>query len=93
METGLLYLANDGTYKSVSANTNLTTSYSSTTTTINSDTGTDAVINSATSVNSGVMSSSDKIKLDKFRDPTPQSITTSISLSSYINFYTTCIFR
>jgi hypothetical protein len=64
---GTYFLANDGTYKVVSSGsgaTNLSTSYGSTSVTINSDTGNDATVNSATTSNAGVMSSSDKTKLD-----------------------------
>lgn len=81
---GFTWIANAG-----SGATNLSTTYSSTNVTVNSDTGNDATINSATTSNAGVMSAADKTKLNKFRDPTPQSITTSASLSTYVNFYTT----
>ena len=48
----------------INATTNLTSTHNASTVAINSDTGTDATINAATTSLAGVMSSSDKTKLD-----------------------------
>jgi hypothetical protein len=52
------------TVKQTNVTTNLTTSYSSTTVTVNSSDGTNATINAATTTLSGILSKTDKLKLN-----------------------------
>ena len=93
-----VYVYADGSWTDMTASggagsTNLSTTYAATSVTVNSDTGADATIDDADGTNAGVMSASDKTKLDGIEsgataDQTAAEIKTAYESNTDTNAYT-----